>query len=78
MKGFVQVLQWYASCKNIEELNDVNQHKGDAKSIDQLLGFKAPELMQEVPKHIPKGYAILKVEDNGELSLAGANWDSSD
>jgi hypothetical protein len=78
VKGYIEVLQWYAKCKSIEELNDTEQHTGDAKSIDQLLGFKAPDIMPEAPKHIPKGYAVLRVEDDGKLTFVNANWDSSD
>lgn len=76
MRGYVRVLQWHGSVKHINELNDPFQHKGDASSIDSLLGFRAPEVHSSEP-FCPIGHVVLRIEDDGSLTLVRANYDSS-
>lgn len=76
MKGYIQVLQWYGRIKHLDELNDPEQHTGDAKSVDSLLGFRAPEVYPTEPP-CPIGHVVLRVEDDNSLSFVRANYDSS-
>lgn len=78
MRGFITVRQWYSLCKTIDELVDEEQHTGDAAAIDLVLGFTPPEIVPEDPGTPSIGSVVMRVEDDGKLTLVHANFDSSD
>lgn len=76
MRGYVRVPQWYGHIGHIDELNDPSRHTGDASSVDVLCGFTPPEV-HERPPSCWDGHVVLRVEDDGSLTLFAANYDSS-
>lgn len=78
MKGYIDVLQWYATdAKKLSDIADVEEHRGDAVSVDKLLGFEPPPITQEKP-HCAKGHVVFQVEDDDSLTLVATNYDTSD
>jgi len=78
MRGYVVIDQWHSNARTWDELADPRRHRGDAAQVDRMLGWDEPELLERDPGWCLKGYVVMRVEDDGALTVVHTNYDSSD
>jgi hypothetical protein len=75
MRGYVCVPQWYYNAKTWSDLTKDNK-TGDAATIDKLFGKLQPKISKKRVK--PSiGEIVFRIENNNDLTLISAKYDSS-